>query len=361
MSKKITSIELLRVISMLLIVAYHWQIHANNDSIYRSALTGNQIFSFILGSWGTLGVDLFFMISAYFLIHSNQVKITKLISMIIKVTIYGTAVVMLAYGFQIVPFDLITLLKAVLGIFAYQYWFLTVYLVVYIIHPALNYMIDRSSFKYLALMLTALVTSTYFIAFAFGNEFLGRLACGITIYLTVGMLEKYHHLNIFEKYRIAGTCITFMGCIVLEIGISYMGNNYHALFFSCIRRMQDTHSPVMLIAALFIFYLFKNMKIKQNKVIQILGKYSVGAYLIHGGASFIKDYLWDGLLKAGEYYQLSLIRYGVRYIACVLLIFIWGGVSEYIYCNLIDKNIMKVLNRLGINKAISFNENIEKN
>lgn len=55
MRKKELSIELLRVISMLMIVAFHWQLHAKHDSVYRSQLTGNQIFSFTIGSWGTLG------------------------------------------------------------------------------------------------------------------------------------------------------------------------------------------------------------------------------------------------------------------------------------------------------------------
>lgn len=352
--KKLLSIELLRIISMLMVVAYHWQLHANDDSIYKSQLSGHQILSFAIGSWGTLGVNIFFIISAYFLIHHNQVKNNKLITMILKVMVYGTSIVLLAYAFHVVPSEIITLLKSVLGVFAYQYWFFTVYVVVYALHPALNNIIDSASFKYLIFMISVLIISTYFTAFAFGNEFLGRLACGITIYFTVGVLEKYPKMNLIERYRKVGIYITIIGCLILEVILSYLGNNYNELFFSCIRKIQDTHSPIMYIIGLFVFYTFKNMNIKQNVIIEFLGKYAVGAYLIHGGASFIKNYLWDGLFKAGNYYSKSLVVYAVHYIGSVLLLFILGVFIEFIYCNLIEKNIIKICDRFKWSDTINF-------
>lgn len=303
------------------------------------------------GHWG---VDIFFIISAYFLIHHNQVKIDKIITMIIKVMIYGTGIVLFAYIFDVVPFGLITLVKAVMGVFAYQYWFFTVYIVVYVLHPALNHIINCASFKYLMLMAGVLVISTYFTAFIFGNEFLGRLACGITIYFTVGILEKYPEINLAEKYSGVGSCITVGGCLILEVFLSFLGNNYNELFFSCIRKIQDTHSPVMYIMALCIFYVFKNMKIQQNAMIEFLGKYAAGAYLIHGGASFLRDYLWDGLFKAGDYFDRSFSVYAAHYIGSVLLLFLLGVCIEFIYCKIIETNIIKVYRKLKRTNVIDF-------
>lgn len=63
----------------------------------------------------------------------------------------------------------------------------------------------------------------------------------------------------------------------------------------------------MLLIALMVFYIFKNLRLNYNSLVNILGKYSAGAYLLHGGASFIKDYLWDGLFKVDIFYYLRLM------------------------------------------------------
>ena len=59
-NKKNTSFELMRIVSMIMICAYHWQLHGYNDGIASSELCTNQIFSFAFGSWGVLGVNLFY-------------------------------------------------------------------------------------------------------------------------------------------------------------------------------------------------------------------------------------------------------------------------------------------------------------
>lgn len=56
-------------------------------------------------------------------------------------------------------------------------------------------------------MLSVLIVITYGIGFVFSGEFIGRLSCGITIYLLVGYLEKVSKENIFVKYRYWGSGI----------------------------------------------------------------------------------------------------------------------------------------------------------
>lgn len=53
--ERMVSFDLLRIISMLLIIAYHWQLHAYADGICSASLSGNQIISFAAGPWGTMG------------------------------------------------------------------------------------------------------------------------------------------------------------------------------------------------------------------------------------------------------------------------------------------------------------------
>lgn len=353
-SKRKSSIELLRVISMFMVVAYHWFIHADGDGIIYSSLSSNQVFSFGIGSWGTLGVDVFFIISAYFLINSNSIKLHKLINVIIKVSIYGTAVVLVAVCVNIIPFEIITFMKSVLGVFAYQYWFMTVYVVVYVLHPALNKVIKDTSFKYAMLLTGVLICISYFTGFAFGEgQFVGRLSCAVTIYILIGMLEKYPKLNIFERFRGIGTICSLVGIFMLEIVLSYLGNEKNmSFFFRCINKIQNTDSVFMLIASLFMFYFFKNLNLKSNSVINFIGKYVVGAYMLHGGAAFIKDFLWDDFFSAGLYYHKPFAIYATYYLMCVFALLIVGVLVEYIYTHLIEKQFEKIYKKIKLTESI---------
>ena len=354
-SKRKSSIELLRVIGMFMVVAYHWQLHAAGDSIFRSQLNANQVFSFGIGSWGALGVDIFFVISAYFLINSNVIKIHRLLNTIIKVSIYGTAVVMIAVCFKVTPLEVKELIKSVLGVFAYQYWFITVYVIMYVLHPALNKIIKETSVKYATLMTMGLVCVTYCIGYVFGQgQFTGRLACGLTIYILVGWLERNPKYNIFERFRILGTLGSLSGILMLEVLLSYMGNKTeNDLFFACIKKLQITDSILMLFAALFIFYLFKNMDMKSNSVVNFCGKYVVGAYMLHGGAAFIKDFLWDRFLNAGSYYEKTFGTYALYYLACVFGILVVGILVEFVYVNIIEKCLSKIYTKIKIPDSLS--------
>lgn len=284
-----SSFELLRGLSMLMVIAFHWELHAKNDSVFCSETSANQIFSFMAGSWGTLGVNLFFMISAFFLIKKDNIKIIKVVNMIIKVSIYGTIVLLVANLMNITPFDLKSLISLILGVFSYQYWFITVYCIIYVLSPALNKLINVMPKYYFSLIICILIYISYILSFiSYANGLAGRLSCGITIYLIVGFLEKYTSNNFFEKYCIAGSIIMYFGVLLLETGVSYIGTYFNPSFYPVIRRLQTTESPIMLVMALFIFYIFKNLKINYNRIINFIGKYSSGAYLLHGGGEFLK-------------------------------------------------------------------------
>ena len=59
-----SSFELLRIISMLLIVAHHFVVHGNFDLI--SSFSKNVFFLQSLSMFGKFGVNLFVLISGYF-------------------------------------------------------------------------------------------------------------------------------------------------------------------------------------------------------------------------------------------------------------------------------------------------------
>lgn len=341
--KRDTSFELMRVLSMLMVCAYHWQIHGNNDLIPRSELCMNQIISFIFGSWGVLGVNLFFLLSFYFLIKKEEIIYNKYISLAIKVSFFGTVIFIIGVWIGATKFSYIQLVKSILGVLAYQYWFITVYIIVAVISPMLNKLLKVLSGRESFILVFIMVYVTYGISWIIGNELVGRLSCGITIYILIYILEKKIKNNLFEKYRKLAVPIIIIG-IMAEILLSYLGSKYSYMFYKIIEKIQTTNSPYMLVIALLVFYSFKNLNLKYNVFINFLGRYSVGAYLLHGGASFIKNYLWDNLFKVGYYYRLSPIKYMMHYFVCILLLYIIGIICDFVYSQIIGNVISKIKN-----------------
>ena len=92
------------------------------------------------------------------------------------------------------------------------------------------------------------------------------------------------------------------------------------------------------------------MKIKQNKVILFLAKYCIGAYMIHGGAPFLRTVVWNGIFKGGFYYAKPLGVYAYHYLISVILLFAIGVFAEFIYCNTIEKVIRKIYDMINLDR-----------
>mgnify|MGYP004625204795 CR=1 FL=1 len=80
--------ELMRIVAMLMIIAFHL-CRLYTPEVYERVFSLNQFFSIILGSWGLLGVDIFFLLSAYFSIDAKQFKTEKLCNIAILTALYG--------------------------------------------------------------------------------------------------------------------------------------------------------------------------------------------------------------------------------------------------------------------------------
>lgn len=345
--EKNSSFELMRILSMLMVCAFHWQLHGNNDGIITSELSGNQAVSFLFGSWGILGVNLFFLLSFYFLINKDSCNYRRILGLVVKVSIYGTTVLVACSLLGLTQLSIISLIKSILGIFAYQYWFITVYVIVAVLSPYINQLLERLSSREVVLLWGILFYVTYILSWGLGNEIAGRLSCGITLYVTIYFLtKKTERLNaFFTKYRFLGI-VLFGLSVLFECLLSYLGR-YSSVAPKLIIKFQTTASPFMFILAIFIFYIFKNWKIETNKVINFIAAYSSGAYLLHGGADFIKNVLWDDIFKVAVYYQESVPNYTLHYVLCIIGLFFAGVVSEYVYTHsfgfLIDRILDKIL------------------
>lgn len=176
-SKRNSSLELLRIISMVLIVAHHYAIHGFDRNLLDYNYNKYIIDFFIIG--GKLGVNCFVLISAYFMIES-KITLKKLMKLWTEIWSYSIVILIIFY-IWLVPDNFISfkvIIKNIFPVVYSQYWFMTNYIVLMILSPYLNKcikMIDKDTHQSLILVLTIMwsIILTLFPKSDLGFSFLG--------------------------------------------------------------------------------------------------------------------------------------------------------------------------------------------
>ena len=127
--------DLLRILSMLMIVCFHYCIHGNGEQIFSTSFSIQQVISYTFGSWGLVGVTCFFMISAWFMQNRETISISKWLNLYVKVVIVFLMCLLIAKGLgeNIIAR---TLLEAILSPLNSSYWYVTAYMVMMFFVPS---------------------------------------------------------------------------------------------------------------------------------------------------------------------------------------------------------------------------------
>ena len=129
--KRQSNIELLRIIAMLLIISFHYVFHSGyvfEQLNYNSFIVKTFYF------FGELGVNIFFLITGYFLV-TGKFSIKKFIKLILEVNFYYIVSLILVPMINKEDINFLEIFKKYIlelpTIFD-KYWFFTVYILLYV-------------------------------------------------------------------------------------------------------------------------------------------------------------------------------------------------------------------------------------
>ncbi len=286
-----SSIELLRIVAMLMIVLCHMVTHGNVSYIQNS-ISIPRLWYNLIAMGGNIGTNLFVIITGYYLIESkSKFYFFRVLCFIFEVLFYSIIIYIILISFKIIPFNISKFIKAFFPITYQTWWFASAYFVLYIFHPFLNKMlsnITKEQFKFL-LMLEILFWSiipTFLLSHYQSNNLLWLA----TLYCISAYYKKYGIGGIIpgkEKYLI---CISFLLLYISSILIIYIRkifniNNINPLFF------YDRQSFFILVISFFLFVLFLRLKIHSQKWINVISSTTFGVYLIHDNPD-VRHILW---------------------------------------------------------------------
>ena len=347
--KKNANIELLRIISMLMVTMLHAlgksgllvdlskidSVSAINSGIGLP----NAWAAWILEALSISAVNIFMLISGYFLINS-EFKIKRLIEIILQIFIYTAG----SFGAGLLlgvidkkDVSIYSLLNNFLPVHMEVYWFMTAYVVIYICLPLISKGLNALNEKQHRLMLILLLVYECVIKSVLPFR-LTTDSKGYTFlwYLVVFVAGAYFRKYGFKVLKSSGRgwvlYFAAAACVVVEsFGIRYVITRFGKLEELGTMAALEYNNIFVFLEAVGIFAAFINakpMKESIGKVICFLSPMALGVYLLQENFTF--RYEWqkwfglEGALKEPLYLML------LRIFGAVLAMYALGTFVDFI-------------------------------
>ena len=343
-----SNIELLRILVMIMIIAHHFSVHGLFE--VENLLSVNNIWLQILASGGKIAVNIFVMISGYFLISSSKIQTKKILKFLSQIWFYSLGIFMLFVISGLKPFSMSDLAKHIMG---YPiWWFAKNYLALYLIHPYVNKCLNNlNKNEYQKLIVFSTILWSLIPTINLEPLDTGTLIWFIYIYIIGGYLKTYPpnlkcktHVYFFTTTILY--ILTFLSVIILDyisIRIPFVEN--HVLYFFELEKLST------LLISIFLFLSFSNLEIKTNKIINVISSSTFGIYLIHDSL-YVREFLWQTLFKNASYSNtFLLIPYSLLVIT---IVFIACSIIELLRIYIFEKQYIKLLEKIStsIDKSI---------
>lgn len=354
-NKRNSNIEILRIISMFLIVLGHfaWQTKwsfSPNDSIVHVA----SVHSLWIG--GKLGVNIFVLISGYFLIKSNF-KVKSFVSVWLTSYFYAWIIFILYSFFIVHDLSLKDLIKTIfMGSAGYLNWFVTAYLIMYVLHPFLNKLIlSLKRRELLSLILLSVLIFSIFETI-FKNPSIGTTGDDAIWLIIVYFIGAFIRLN--EKRLIEITNLNLFLFLGLSLALS-ISTVFALDYVNLIKNISNSSyfygkfiggtSPLQLVSAICIFIIFIKRAPVQIKWVNSVARTTFAIYLIHAN-TLIVNWFWNDIVRAQRFQDTSFVF--------VYAIVITIGV--FVSCSAIDMVRTKVMTRVDFKLISLISDFLEK-
>lgn len=330
---RLSGIELLRIISMVMIVAHHYALHTP----WGDGLVGGKAYLInILTSFGKVGVAIFFMITGYFLANRRKFSIKKVWGILLptwfySLGIFGVMALLHLFGAQLSWPPNHVALGSIFPLLSDGYWFITQYVVIFLLSPilkkGLDSLNDRDLLK-LGVLLFGVSTGARFLKVILGIGASGIFFIPDGLYFVIfGYIVFRLKAYISQKQAVfavsAGTAILLLGHFALKLMWSHGINAPVDFFWSA-----NSISPLLIAGGLVI--LCASLKFS-SRIINYIAGLSLGVYLIHDNF-LCRQALWgaDGIAHNLDYLPQSFINFFIHSILVITLVYIGCAIIEAI-------------------------------
>ena len=329
--------ELLRLIAMLMVVVLHYLSKGQVLPDFIDHMpTGNQYLAYLLESFSIVAVNVFLLVSGYFLINA-RFRCGRILELIAQVLFYAVLIPVILIILQVIPLNQMNLYTIANDIFPIQsehYWFATYYVFLYLCIPFLNrglHHMTRKQHQYvIAFLLLAFSVMKSLIPVPFATDHKGY---DLVWFICVYVIAAYIRLYGIQFYSSRCKSIIAYAVCVAAIFIYSIGMGTFCLYTG---KLTDQIGEALhynhilnIMAAISFFHIFYYMKINGEKIRHVIccvSPYAFGVYLLHEQMEI--RYLWPEWFHVKEVSET--VWFIPHMIGTVLCIFALGLLVDYI-------------------------------
>ncbi len=299
--KRNSGIELLRIVCMLMILVLHYCSKGGFISlqVFKSGLSE---MSWVARAFSIVAVNCFVLTTGYFSIKS-KCDYKKVLKIWGQTIFYSITIFLVFKIFLNTDLSLKESLPYFFPIMLKTYWFISIYIILYLLAPYINISInniDKKLFKKLLIILLT-ITSLSSIFNGFKLETIDKSnGYGILWFVTLYCIGAYIRLYGKEKYNISMCLVKYIIISLLiycsrillwrlsEKGIFSNDINYDMFY--------TYNSITVAISSIYLFLFFKNIKVRLfEKVVLKIAPLTLGVYIIHE-TPIIRNILYTDIL-----------------------------------------------------------------
>jgi len=337
-TRKNANIELLRIISMVMIIFLHALGKGNLLTDMSKNPSINGYIAWVIESLSISAVNIFMLISGYFLIDS-KFKIKRVIELALETVFYslGAFLVCIAFGVDTgEEINTYFILHTILPVHMNLYWFVTSYIVIYMLQPLISAGVKNITKKQYEIMLIVLISyESIFksvLPVRLNEDQSGYNVLWFLIVFLIGAYFKLYGFKYIYSVRrgfavyILASFFVFLETQLINLVITKTNHLKEIEEISF-----EYNHLFVLMASVGIFAAFlsmKPMKEQVGKTICMLSPMALGVYLFHENLSL--RYNWQKWLGIYDSLNKSTPEFLAGLFVAVLIVYLLGSAVDFL-------------------------------
>ncbi len=341
-----SNFELIRIVAMAFIVVYHVVRHGQWDNgglFFPEELTFNAVMLQGMLPLGKIGVNLFILISGYFLISSERCTWPKAVRLWTQMLFYSVLIFLIFACFDGLELTPRRIAEMLMPFLSFTWWFASTYLLMLLLSPFVNMALNSiSESSHLKLIIGSLIVWSVVPMITGISPAYSVLIWFLIVYAVGAYIRKYPVHFGWRSVRYLSLAIVLYAALVCLFYV-VDATGFSSEFWGINNYVDELHmedSPFVLAISVLVFLAFRNMNVPQCRIINTIASAMFGVYLIHD-MYLVRNYIYDRLFDCfGHTYSDWLLFYILMIAGTVLIV---GTVIELIRIRVMDRWLLRWL------------------
>ena len=355
--KRNLGIDLLKIICMFMVIAFHYSDHGSVSLSATAPITFNWVILATSRIWGGICNAVFMLVTGYYLSKDKKFSWKKGIRLYMQVYFFSIFCGMICIWYNHGSADINFIVRMLLPLSSNKYWFFSTYFIIYFLHRYFNVIIEHVT-REQHFTLIAIGLGIYSVFYTFGSCLMlpitkdlsfSRWVSGgngvviyIILYFTGAYLRKYNISFRFDK-------LVLILLLAVEIALLFLmrtvavkgGNDGYIYYFSW-----GTEKIFPILVSIVSLTVFKKINIKESVLsrgIMYIAPSVFAVYLLHIGdmRALLFRYVFDN----SKVYDSPIML--LHLLMTMVILFTAGIVLDKIRLFLIDRPLTKPINALS--------------